>query len=392
MLAIVRHTWHAYLWAAAFGCLGVLPAAPVAGKAPAPKRAPALAKNKAYEEIPLGPPDPKDWKLKKTTLMADGKFPEGKPGKDDEDMFDAHYTRLVKEMTHWNMRDSLWSKSREIKKDLNGFGRAPDKSIHAKLRGMMAKYLPIVVNGPKYNPYAHYNALLAYGELNSDEGDISFNGCVPYGPALPLLMDVLKNKDGKYPAYLQPAALAGLTRHILSQKNSITPEIRKELVQVLAATLRKPVAGGDSPDVHNYTRRRASDLVRILARWPEANNADVVAALNQFAEDEDAPLDDRCEAIRTLGYLDKKSYPEKTVPAAARTIALLAADVGRQTRAIEAAAPLRRPKRMRRPMRQRKMPKHPLRVPRTLPMPTALPVQRMRKRRRLMRRPWQVTA
>jgi hypothetical protein len=90
--------------------------------------------------------------------------------------------------------------------------------------------------------------------------------------------------------------------------------------------------------VQNYTRRLASDLLRILARWPEANTAEVVTALNQFAADEDAPLDDRCEAIRTLGALDKKSYPEKNLPAVARTIALLVADVGRQTQAIEAPA------------------------------------------------------
>jgi hypothetical protein len=340
MLAIVHNPWRVFLCAAACGCLGLVATAPVMGKAPPAKPAPAAGpKNKAYDEIPLGDPDPKEWKLKKTTLMAEGKFPEGAAGQEDEKMLDAHYKRLVSEMTHWNVRDSLHLKWREIKKDLNYFGRAPDKSIHEHLRDMMAKkLLPFVINGPKFYPAARFNALLAYGELNTDEGDIGGNGFVPYGPALPLLMDVLKNKDNKYPQYLQPAALAGVTRHILAPKNSITPENRKELVQVLATTLKQPAAEGLSPDVQNYTRRRASDLLRILARWPEANTPDVVTALNQFAADEDAPLDDRCEAIRTLGVLDKKSYPEKNVPAVARTIALLVADVGRQTQAIEAPA------------------------------------------------------
>lgn len=339
MLAMSRNPWRTCLCVAALGCLCAELVVPAAGKAPPAKRPPAAAKNKAYEELPLGPPDPKEWKLKKTTLMAEGKFPEGAEGQDDEKMFDDHYKRLVAEMTHWNVRDSLHLKWREIKKDLNGFGRAPDKSLHVKLRDMMAKkLLPFLINGPKFNPAARFNALLAYGELNTDEGDLGGNGCVPYGPALPLLIDVLKNKDAKYPDYLQLAALTGVIRHILAPKNSVTPENRKELVQVLAATLRKPAAEGGSSDVQNYTRRRASDLLRLLARWPEANNADVVTALNQFATDEDAPLDDRCEAIRTLGVLDKKSYPEKNVPAVARTIALLVAEVGRQTPALEAPA------------------------------------------------------
>ena len=97
MLAIVRKPWHASLCAAAFGCLGLAAAAsvlfvgaPAGAKRPPPK-APAGPKNKAYEEIAIKDPDPKEWKLKKATLMAEGKFPEGAAGQEEEEMFDEHY-------------------------------------------------------------------------------------------------------------------------------------------------------------------------------------------------------------------------------------------------------------------------------------------------------------
>ncbi len=196
---------------------------------------------------------------------------------------------------------------------------------------MMGTLLPKIFENPKYSPAARYNTLVAYGELNSEEGDIGGNGAVPNGKALPVLLSVLKNKDGRFPAYLQFASLAGICRHLTSAKNAITPEYRKELVQALTAWLHNPPEGV-SPEVQNFMRRRASDVLRVLAaRGPEANTPDVVTALNHFAADEEVPLDDRCETIRTLGTLDKKSFPEKSVPAVARTIALLVAEVGRQT-------------------------------------------------------------
>jgi hypothetical protein len=275
--------------------------------------------------------------------MAEGRFPEGAAGEEDKKMFDNHYKLVVAEMTQWQYRAMLHTKWRDLKNDMKGFWRAPDKTLHTKLVGDMAKLLPIVFEaskGQKYSPFARYTALLTYGELNSDEGaDAGGAGVVPYAEALPRLIAVLKNKDNKYPAYLQWAAFAGMTRHIVCTKNSITPENRKELVQILAAWLKNPPADGITPEVQSFTRRRASDLLRLLAgRWPEANNVDVVTALNQFAADEDAPLDDRCEAIRTLGSLDKKSFPEKNIPAVARTIALLTAEVGRLTPAPQPIA------------------------------------------------------
>ncbi len=282
-----------------------------------------------------------------------GKFSEGAAGEEEEKMFTNHYKLLVAEMTHWNVRDSLHLKRLELKKDLNGYGRAPDKSLHTKLRDMMGSFLPKVFENPKFSPAARYNTLIAYGELNSDEGDIGGNGAVPHGKALPVLLSVFKNKDGRYPAYLQFGALAGICRHLTSSKNAITPEYRKELVQALVGWLHNPPEGF-RPEVQNFMRRRASDVLRILAaRGPEANTPDVVTALNHFAADEEVPLDDRCETIRTLGTLDKKSFPEKSVPAVARTIALLVAEVGRQTPALQPViAPARPRKKRSTPMRQ----------------------------------------
>ena len=305
----------------------------------AAKKAPPAAKGKPqYESIPTGGlKDPADWKLKKTSLIAEGKVAEGEAGQADDTVFTNHYKLLITEMTQPANRPTVHLKRVELRKDLNAFGRSPDKSLHTKLRDMLAKsLLPKVFRGD-YSPEARANALIAYGDLNADEGDIGGAGSVPYPAALPGLIAVLKNQDPKikYPTYLQSVALVGINRHLMSAKGTVPADQRKEIAQVMASWLRKPPSDGLSVDVQHFFRRRAVDVLRtIAAKGPEANTPEVASSLQQFAADEDAPLDDRCEAIRMLGMLDKKSFPEKNVPVVARTIALLAAEVGRQTAAL----------------------------------------------------------
>ncbi len=122
MLALCRHYWRISLPAAVIGLVGLAHVAPASGKAPPPKKDAPAAKNKAYEEIKIDTPDPKEWKLKKTFLMGEGKFSEGAAGEEEEKMFTNHYRLLVAEMTHWSVRDSLHLKRQELKKDLNGYG------------------------------------------------------------------------------------------------------------------------------------------------------------------------------------------------------------------------------------------------------------------------------
>ena len=267
----------------------------------------------------------------------------GKATDEERETFSAHYWAVLGEFTQQAHCASLHEKRAALKKQLNILGRYEDKSLHDALVTFFATNFPKVFESDAFSPAARVNCLLVYSDLNSNEGeDIVATGAVPLAKALPTLIDVLKNKDGKFPAYLQPVALVGVTRHVFSSKGSLTSEQRKDLVQTLSGWLRDPQLKGVTPEVQNFVRRRAGEVLRVLApKWPEANSADVAGALNQFAGDEDAPLDDRCEAARTLGVLDSKSFSEKTIPVIVRTLATLATEVGRQTAApaeIEVAA------------------------------------------------------
>ena len=213
-------------------------------------------------------------------------------------------------------------------------GTKPKTTLHDTLLKTLEMALPKVFASDDFFPAARVNSLLLYGDLNSKEPGIDGKNAVPLASALPVLVQIVKNPDSKYPLILQDAALAGVERHV---SVAASPELRRDLTQTMVAWLRNPPGKNISPEVQNFLRRRAADVLRMLAaRGPEANTSEVAAALQQFAVDEDAPLDDRCETVRTLGVIDAKSVGEKNVPILARTIALLAADVGRQAATADA--------------------------------------------------------
>lgn len=333
---------------AAAPCASVLVAAPPATKGTKKASVAPKKKTKHYEEIRMMDPkdptkplkDAPEWKAKKTTLLTEGKFSE-EGAAAEEKAFTDHYRLMIAEFSHEEQGEGLFRKHGELKKELNSYGRAPEKILHAKLRDMLWKALPKLVATDKYAPEARVNWLLILGDLNAEEGNIGGDGAVPYPVVLPELMKIIKNQDPttKYPLYLQTTALVGVMRHLSSgRQQAVSADQRRDLARIMAAWLQKPPTEGLSPDVHNFLRRRATEVLRVLAKGPEANSPEVVESLQIVAADEAAPLDTRCDAVRTLGVLDAKSFPDKSVAAVARTIATLAAEIARQTETPEPAA------------------------------------------------------
>ena len=274
MLAIRHSIRLAILLAAA----GVLAATTVDSRAAATAREGASKTplrnpktGKPYAEITK--PDPADWKKVLMAISQAG----GKATDEERETFSAHYWAVLGEFTQQAHCASLHEKRAALKKQLNILGRYEDKSLHDALVTFFATNFPKVFESDAFSPAARVNCLLVYSDLNSNEGeDIVATGAVPLAKALPTLIDVLKNKDGKFPAYLQPVALVGVTRHVFSSKGSLTSEQRKDLVQTLSGWLRDPQLKGVTPEVQNFVRRRAGEVLRVLApKWPEANSADV---------------------------------------------------------------------------------------------------------------------
>jgi hypothetical protein len=271
--------------------------------------------------------DPAEWKSKRTTITEGGVAPD----EASQEMFNQHCKFIIADLTgrtnDWKFHD----KRQTVRKELYNLGTKPSMALHDSLVAMLHLTLPKAFENEDFFPAARVACLLLYGDLNSKEGALNGSGAVPLGTAFQKLLEVLKNQGGKYPTYLQIDALVGVARHV---EVAGTADSRRALAQTMLDWLQKPAAEGVSDDVHNYMRRRASDVLRMLAtKGPEANSPDITNALRQFAADEDARLDDRCESIRTIGLLDKKSFSDKNISTVARTIALLAAEVGRQTAA-----------------------------------------------------------
>jgi hypothetical protein len=271
--------------------------------------------------------DPAEWKSKRTAITEGGVAPD----EASQEMFNQHSKFIIADLTgrtnDWKFHD----KRQTVRKELYNLGTKPSMALHDSLVTMLHSTLPKVFESDDFFPAARVACLLLYGDLNTKEGALNGNGAVPLGSAFPKLLEVLKNQGGKYPIYLQIDALVGVARHV---EIAGTADSRRALAQTMLDWLQKPAAEGVSDDVHNYMRRRASDILRMLAtKGPEANSPDMTNALRQFAADEDARLDDRCESIRTIGLLEKKSFSDKNISTVARTIALLAVEVGRQTAA-----------------------------------------------------------
>ena len=182
-------------------------------------------------------------------------------------------------------------------------------------------------------PAARVNSLLLYGDLDSKEPGIDGKIAVPLASALPVLVQIVKNPDSKYPLILQDAALAGVERHV---SVAASPELRRDLTQTMVAWLaiRRAKYFARSAELPSPAGcRRAAHAGRPGARGEYLGSRRGPTAVRRRRG---RPLDDRCETVRTLGVIDAKSVGEKNVPILARTIAYLAADVGRQAATADA--------------------------------------------------------
>jgi hypothetical protein len=219
--------------------------------------------------------DTPSWRSNYKRLLADGK------AADDIELhavFERHYRAVLGEFTLASHADRLTEKRYLLKKNLNVLGRAPNKSLHEALVTMASTFAQMVFSSNEFSPEARVNCLLLYGDLNEDEGDIAGHGALPLSKTLPTLISILKNKDGKFPNYMQPVALVGVARYVKNPRSSLNAEHCQEVRQTLARWLKDdvlPFADDLPPELQICVSGEATDVLSILAaREPQTSRGE----------------------------------------------------------------------------------------------------------------------
>ncbi|UUO05586.1 hypothetical protein M4951_19685 [Blastopirellula sp. J2-11] len=187
---------------------------------------------------------------------------------------------------------------------------------------------------PDYHPVVRYNAMLTIGDLNSQEFN-SFDKLpvCPYHAALDVLLKTLE--DPKSDDVVRVAAMLGAVRHARYAQSTPKPageamtlaEIDR-LTKVASQVITSEAAEGHSVDAHQWTQRRAMDMVRTLSPGfktllASGSNQNVTSSirkslegiaksLGQMLENEEADKSLRVDAAMTLAALPSDDAVKKS--------------------------------------------------------------------------------
>lgn len=178
---------------------------------------------------------------------------------------------------------------------VRGVGKTPG---HDLLNHTALKYASTVITrGAQFSPQARYNAMLLISDLN--ESDIPA-AIKPYKPAVDWMQKCLDMPADSSMAYLQPAALIGVTR--LAEEKALPPaDLAKISASLLKLLKDNDPPAGRSASAHNFVRRSAARALAAIGS-PGPNN-DVVTAMRTIMVDPNSKLALRCEMAQLLGQL-----------------------------------------------------------------------------------------
>ncbi|MBN2580865.1 MAG: hypothetical protein JXB10_17905 [Pirellulales bacterium] len=193
----------------------------------------------------------------------------------------------------WTERAN-WKELSKYRSELNNNLKKTGQ-VRNFLTDLAFPHLKGMVENPRLNPFARYNALLALGDLN-DPGATAASP-IPLAKTLPVLLAMAENPDA--PADLRIAALLGLNRHILLK----LPDAAKPKVQGLLLKLLADEVDAESKNVaREWMQWQAAVMLGQLGALGTDNG--VVKALIKAAGDAKTPYRTRQAAARSLGQLD----------------------------------------------------------------------------------------
>ena len=252
---------------------------------------------------------------------------------EEEKLISDHFRYRIAELTWKENIPALPGKRKDVKKDLGTLGRAPASDLHVRFNKMLLDEMQKVAADKRYPRAVRVNAVLMIGELDQREPS-GLNAGVPLPDAEPILSGILK--DESMHDVLRIEALVGLMRHAKAgMQASANDELLKQAIVFLEA--KEPPKGKD-PVGHFWLRMLACDTIKILAeKGPEANQPNVVAAVEAYVVEKGAELWVRCRAAETFGHIEAKSL-QATANVDAKILASLVVEISKtHDRLLEAA-------------------------------------------------------
>jgi hypothetical protein len=235
---------------------------------------------------------PYDESLKKNYTAVFKVLTAGKVTPDQEQLFDTYYMRYS--LGRWTVpaNFTLLPKFRdELRRDLY---KTKVGDAHQRIVDIIFKGMSRVATG-NYHPVVRVNAMLAIGDLNSD--DSNRDTPLPYAPVVPVLLQVID--DPQQLDAVKAAAFVGLMRHA---RLGFKENVRASVGTSMLALAKSTGAPGRSPDGHAWLRSEAVEILGLLGNIGDAN---VVAdALGQIVGDPATPMMVRRAGAAALGKLN----------------------------------------------------------------------------------------
>ncbi|MCC9609699.1 hypothetical protein LOC68_03895 [Blastopirellula sp. JC732] len=187
---------------------------------------------------------------------------------------------------------------------------------------------------PDYHPVVRYNAMLLIGDLNAQEYDLRTNAPVcPYHASLDVMLKVLEDPNAD--DVVKVGAMLGVLRHARFAQSlpkpsgeAVTIADIERMTKAAAQVITSDVAEGRSADAHQWTQRRAMDLVRTLSPGYQQmfksggnQNAsgeirksleEVAKSLGKMIENENADKSLRVDAALTLAAMPSDDAVKKS--------------------------------------------------------------------------------
>lgn len=284
------------------------------------------------KEVEIKAPSSKDRSRIYFGILKDGVIGTA----EDERIFSDYFRYKIAELTWKENIPTLQDKRKNFKRqDLSKAGNGAKPDLHERVNKMVLDEMQKVALDQRYPRAVRLNAVLLIGELDQTEPRGLDKG-VPLADAEPALFKFLK--DEKLNDAYRIDALIGLMRHADSAGGLAgggNGELVNEMTKLLQA---KELPKGKNPVGHLWLRMLACETIKILApNGSEANQPQVVAALEAFAGEKGTELWLRCRAAEALGYIDAKSLQATAAPAA-QVLAALVVEISKtHDRLMEAA-------------------------------------------------------
>ena len=253
---------------------------------------------------------------------------------EEEKLISDYFRYRIAELTWKESIPTLHGKRKDVKsKDLGQLGRAPASDLHVRLNELLLDEMQKVAADKRYPRAVRVNAVLMIGDLDEREA-AGLNASVPLPEAEPILFGIFKDESTH--DVLRIEALVGLMRHAeAGMQASANDELLKQAMKFLEA---KELPKGKDPAGHLWLRMLACDTIKILAdKGPEANQPNVVAAVEAYMVEKGAELWVRCRAAETLGHFEAKGL-QSTAAADAKVLASLVVEISKMhDRLLESA-------------------------------------------------------